>query len=343
MLDLGTAPGGAPYIVMEFLRGQPLSALMAAQPILPTPRIAGIVCQTLLALQGAHARGIVHRDLKPENIFLADTGEGDFVKLLDFGVSKVRGELSSSNLTQTGAVLGTPRFMAPGQAAGGRGVDLRVDIWAAGVVLYKALTGRYPYDADNYNALLAQILMASPPPPRAFRPDLDPALEQAILISLARDPNARFPSADAFRQVLAPFAVGGSGATVQPVAVPVPAQPAGPSGGWTPMPSGGIPAGWSPAPTGGIPGGWTPPPSGVGGPTPYPGAPTPTYGPPGQVTGAPPGQGTWASVPGTAAQSSGAIPPPKGRAMLGVVLGIAAAAVIGVTIWFIAAPPWADD
>ncbi|MBI5487383.1 MAG: protein kinase [Deltaproteobacteria bacterium] len=345
VLDLGTAPGGAPYIVMEFLRGRSLAALLAESPMLPTPRIANIVCQTLLALQGAHARGIVHRDLKPENIFLADTGEGDFVKLLDFGVSKVRGELSSSNLTQTGAVLGTPRFMAPEQAAGLRNVDHRVDIWATGVVLYRALTGRYPYDADNYNALLAQILMASPPAPRLLRPDLDPTLELAILTALARDPAARFPSADAFRQVLAPYASGGSGSTVQPAgAVPAPYPPAGPSGGWTPMPPG-TPPGWTPMPSG-APAGWTPMPTGPSaGGGPYPGPAGAAYGMPGQVAtgaGTPMVPGTWASVPGVAPAASVAVSRSGGRRTLGFVLGIGAAAAIGVTVWFIAAPPWAD-
>ncbi|MBI5502548.1 MAG: protein kinase [Deltaproteobacteria bacterium] len=346
VLDLGTAPGGAPYIVMEFLRGRSLAALLAESPMLPTPRIAGIVCQTLLALQGAHARGIVHRDLKPENIFLAETGDGDFVKLLDFGVSKVRGELSSSNLTQTGAVLGTPRFMAPEQAAGLRNVDHRVDIWATGVVLYRALTGRYPYDADNYNALLAQILMATPPAPRLLRPDLDPTLERAILTALARDPAARFPSADAFRQVLAPYASGGSGSTVQPAgAVPSPYPPAGPSGGWTPMPSG-APPGWTP-PSSATPAGWTPMPTGpAAGGGPYAGPAVMPYGMPGQVAagaGAPMVQGTWASVPGVAPEASSAGARSGSHGLLGILIGVGAAAAIGVTVWFLVAPPWEDD
>jgi hypothetical protein len=322
ILDLGTAPGGAPYIVMEFLRGRPLATLLAQMPVVPLPRIAHILCQTMLALHAAHARGIVHRDLKPENIFLVDSAEGDFAKLLDFGVSKVRGELSSSNLTQTGAVLGTPRFMAPEQAAGRRDVDHRVDIWAAGVILYRALTGRYPYDAENYNALLAQILMASPPPPHQVRPDIHPAVEAIILTALARDPGARYPTAEAFRQALAPFAV------LQPTQAPA----AGPAA-HVPSPA--------PAPCGG----WTPaaphPPTAVSAPSfamPYGG---------GSVAAPPSVQLSWGSgsVPGAVArEASAAAAPSSKRTALWVTLGaLAAVAVGGATAWLAIARPWADE
>jgi serine/threonine-protein kinase len=309
VLDLGTAQGGAPFIVMEFLRGRPLAALMAESPVLPVPRIANILCQTLLALQGAHARGIVHRDLKPENIFLVGAGGGDFVKLLDFGVSKVRGDLNTSNLTQTGAVLGTPRFMAPEQAAGRRDVDHRVDLWAAGVILYRAVTGRYPYDAENYNALLAQILMANPPPPRQVRPDLDPNLERIILFALARDPAARFASAEQFRLALLAY-VPSPSLSAQAVAT-------GPQPPYVPLPT--VPA-----------------PAVVQSPgAPSAAAPVPS------VSAAWSTAGSVAAVarPATQAQA-----PKRSRTALWLVLGLVLAAGVGSgAAWLFVSRPWEGD
>jgi serine/threonine-protein kinase len=310
VLDLGTAQGGAPFIVMEFLRGRPLAALMAESPVLPVPRIANILCQTLLALQGAHARGIVHRDLKPENIFLVGAGEGDFVKLLDFGVSKVRGELSTSNLTQTGAVLGTPRFMAPEQAAGRRDVDHRVDLWAAGVILYRAVTGRYPYDAENYNALLAQILMASPPPPRQVRPDLHPNLERIILFALARDPAARFASAEQFRQALLAFVPSPSLSAQAVAAGPRPPYVAPPTTAPAPSvaQSRGAPSGAAPVPS--VLAAWS----------------------------------TAGSVAAVARSATTAQQPQRSRTALWLVLGLILAAGVGSgAAWLFVSRPWESD
>jgi serine/threonine-protein kinase len=316
VLDLGTAPGGMPFIVMEYLRGRTLAALLEAQPVLPVPRIAHILSQALAGLAAAHARGIVHRDLKPENVFLVESAGEDFVKLLDFGISKVRGELSTSNLTQTGAVLGTPRYMAPEQAAGRRDVDHRADLWAAGVILYRALTGRLPFDAENYNALLAAILMQSPPPPRQLRPDLPPPLEAVILTALAREPDRRFASAEQFRQALQPWQAEPSGMRY---AAYVPA------------------AGAAPAPTPYTPVAW---PSGTPAPpgTPYPPGTVPapaTYGTP-----YPAGTTVDRTVAPVGAQPTGAVPA-RSRTGLWVAVGLLLAAGLGSAVaWLIVARPW---
>jgi len=327
VLDLGTAPGGAPYIVMEFLRGRPLAMLMAEQPILPVPRIANILCQTLLALGAAHARGIVHRDLKPENIFLVDMSGSDFVKLLDFGVSKVRGDLSTSNLTQTGAVLGTPRYMAPEQAAGRKDIDHRVDLWAAGVILYRAVTGRFPYDAENYNALLAAILMANPLPPRQVRPDLDPRIESIILSALTRDPGARFGSAEQFRKALAPFAAVSS---VSSAAYSMPATPRG----------------WPAATPPGHAAPLTASPSVQTAPYVQPAAlpPGPPAGGP-ALPAAPSVSMSWSaggtSVPAVGAQATVVGATKIGHRGLWIGLAVLGAGVVGSTAaWLIIAPPW---
>ena len=335
VLDLGTAPGGMPFIVMEYLRGRTLAALLEAQPVLPVSRIARILSQALAGLAAAHARGIVHRDLKPENIFLVESAGEEFVKLLDFGVSKVRGDLLTSNLTQTGAVLGTPRYMAPEQAAGRRDVDHRVDLWAGGVILYRALTGRFPFDAENYNALLAAILMQAPPSPRQFRPDLPPPLEVLILTALAREPDRRFADAERFRRALQPWLAEPSGMLYAGSA------PAGaPATGPAPSPSAYTPMPW---------------PSGT--PTP-PGAPTPPVGPGTAPTPAAPPHAGWTSpatggIPvGTLADRTVApvdaqatrTVPARRRTGLWVALGLLLAAGLGSAVaWLAITRPWKDE
>jgi serine/threonine-protein kinase len=205
VLDVGTTPGGAPFLVMEKLRGRPLSAALAEHPMLPVPRALRIARQILAGVVAAHAAGIVHRDLKPDNIFLEDQGDGrDHVKLVDFGIAKVKDDPKVSHLTRTGMLLGTPRYMSPEQVEGRRDVDHRADIWAVGVILYECLTGRFPHEAPDVPSTLAAILYGVAPPPRALRPELEPSLEAAVLCALAKDPARRFPTAEAFRAALGP-------------------------------------------------------------------------------------------------------------------------------------------
>ena len=135
VVDVGTADSGVPYIVMEHLEGHDLATVLKQGGALPVARAADYVLQACLALAEAHVAGMVHRDLKPENVFLITRGgDPDFVKVLDFGISKVRPAGAEVGLTATGVALGTPSFMSPEQSQGARHVDARADVWSLGVV-----------------------------------------------------------------------------------------------------------------------------------------------------------------------------------------------------------------
>ncbi|HEX3770698.1 MAG TPA: serine/threonine-protein kinase, partial [Polyangiaceae bacterium] len=153
VFDVGRLPSGAPYLVMEFLEGCDLGQLLEREgPTLPVGRAVHFTLQALRALHTAHAAGIVHRDMKPSNCFIIDKdGEPDFVKLVDFGISKVRAaeDGSSAQLTRTNSALGTPLYMSPEQARSPRDVDHRTDIYSVGAILYEMLAGRTPYTADT--------------------------------------------------------------------------------------------------------------------------------------------------------------------------------------------------
>ena len=194
--DHGTAEGGAPYLVMPLLYGRSLAKMLEDKPPPSQMRVIDIVCQTLMALEAAHKEKIVHRDLKPDNIFVTKMGDReDFVKLLDFGISKVIEKKSVSNLTQTGTVLGTAYYLAPEQAKGAKRIDHRVDIYAMGVILYEALTGRRPFDGDSYNEVMFKIVGEPFKQPRSLNKDILPGVEKVIFRAMAIDPNARYSSA----------------------------------------------------------------------------------------------------------------------------------------------------
>jgi eukaryotic-like serine/threonine-protein kinase len=161
VVDYGSLPDGSAYLVMELLEGQPLSDLIERREMLSVARIAAIAAQICEGLRAAHEAGIVHRDLKPENIFLSTRKAGDFVKILDFGIAKMLSQ--AEPLTRKGLIMGTPHYMSPEQAAGAA-VDARGDIYSLGVILYELATGRVPFDATHYMAVLAKH-MTEPPPP----------------------------------------------------------------------------------------------------------------------------------------------------------------------------------
>jgi hypothetical protein len=207
--DMGTASDGAPYLVMEYLEGSDVKGAIEADGRLSTKRTAHILVQALGALQAAHDVGIIHRDLKPENIFLTTKGiNPDYVKLLDFGISKFRtfDNEGVKGLTQTGTVLGTPHYMSPEQARGEQNLTPQSDIYAMGVILYQMLTGQLPFDAANYNALLIKILTEEPPPIEALNPELPPVLVGIVKRAMARDTAARFQTCAELREQLRPFA-----------------------------------------------------------------------------------------------------------------------------------------
>jgi serine/threonine-protein kinase len=207
--DLGMLDDGSPYLVMEKLVGETLADRIASEGGLPFDDVIDVLTQVLSGLVAAHEKGIVHRDIKPENIFLTKrVGCPPVAKLLDFGVSKMISPVLSGereedlDLTRTGMVMGTPFYMSPEQARGDRNLDARVDLYACGVILYEALTGRRPYTAANYNALLLQILTTSPRPARELRPALPHGFDEVLDKSMARSRDDRFQSAAEFQREL---------------------------------------------------------------------------------------------------------------------------------------------
>jgi len=201
--DIGSTPDGAPYLVMPLLTGQSLGAVLDGQKPLSLMRVVDIVCQALSALDAAHRAKIVHRDLKPDNIFVTKVGDrDDFVKLLDFGISKIMDQESVGKLTRTGTVLGTPYYMSPEQAMGSKAIDHRVDIYAMGVILYECLTGRRPFEGDTYNEVMFKIISSPFSHPRVFNPEIPSNVEEVILKAMSRDPQDRYASSTDMRQVL---------------------------------------------------------------------------------------------------------------------------------------------
>ncbi|HEY2407295.1 MAG TPA: protein kinase [Polyangiaceae bacterium] len=216
ILDFKASDGEPAFLVMERLEGGSLSQIIAQDGPLPVERVAFVASQVLAALAAAHRVQIIHRDLKPDNVFLTSiSGMRDIVKLLDFGVAKLLGSPGDQKLTQTGVVLGTPAYMAPEQARGMR-VDARADLYAVGLMMYEALTGRAPFVAENYNALLFAIQESEPFPLLDLRPDVDLRLAAIITRAMAKDLNLRFQNADAMADAIEPWTTPSS--SVQPKA-----------------------------------------------------------------------------------------------------------------------------
>ncbi|MEQ8890935.1 MAG: protein kinase [Sandaracinaceae bacterium] len=187
----GLLDDGAVFLVMELLEGETLGTRMRRGTIEPT-ELAPIVAGTCAGLHAAHSRGIVHRDLKPDNIFLCPTEHGVQVKLLDFGISKVYG---SEKLTQTGEILGTPRYMSSEQLGAEPDIDGRVDVYALGVILYEALAGRPPFLTSTPTDLIIAILNAQVVPLRSARPDVPEGVEAVVMRAMSRTRTARYDTA----------------------------------------------------------------------------------------------------------------------------------------------------
>jgi eukaryotic-like serine/threonine-protein kinase len=203
--DFGRA-GDAAYLVMEYLEGETLGAALARGG-LSYGQVIALLLPVLRATASAHKQGVVHRDIKPDNIFLALHEGGIEPKLLDFGISKVAArDGSQSSLTRTGTTMGTPRYMSFEQLAGEKDIDGRADVYAFGVILYEVLTGRPPFEAETFSALVVKMATSAPAPVASLRGDVPPALADVVRWAMERDRDARCPSIEALIGALEPFA-----------------------------------------------------------------------------------------------------------------------------------------
>ena len=210
VFDSGRLPGGSAYLVMEMLEGESLGAHLARRGRLPVVEAKAIARDIAEGVGYAHRHGIVHRDLKPDNVFLARGTDPDHpeviaVKVLDFGIAKLSGagDLSGSR-TRTGAIIGTPLFMAPEQCRGaGRVViDHRADIYALGCILHTMIAGQPPFPLEGFGEIIAAHLGELPPPLRALVPEVPPAVEALVLRLLAKRVEDRPASMDQLAQEL---------------------------------------------------------------------------------------------------------------------------------------------
>jgi serine/threonine protein kinase len=184
--DLVSSPASS-FIVMELVDGRTLQSLLAERRRLPLDETARLLGQVAAALDHAHASGVVHRDVKPANVMVEPSGH---VKVMDFGIAKAE---AGANLTATGLIMGTPNYMSPEQARGGK-VDARSDLFSLGCVLYECLTGVRPFDADTVTAILVRIVTEEPQPVDFEATGLPPAVGDVLRRAVAKDPAARFAS-----------------------------------------------------------------------------------------------------------------------------------------------------
>ncbi len=205
--DWNETQAGRSYLVMEYLQGEDLAALLARRGCLPVDEALSIFWQAASALQAAHTRGIVHRDLKPGNLFvLSDGAFPNYIKVLDFGIAKLVVDASAAFHTEPAVRMGTPAYMSPEQTVESRSVDARSDQFSLAVILYELLTGRRPFcrPGDSHDTIFHRIvteepaaLFASADSPRLLR------IEQAVRRALSKNPSLRFGSVAAFAQALA--------------------------------------------------------------------------------------------------------------------------------------------
>ncbi|MET9426140.1 MULTISPECIES: protein kinase [unclassified Streptomyces] len=320
-----------PYIVMEYVEGQPLGSVLQADiqqyGAMPADKALKVTADVLAALETSHEMGLVHRDIKPGNVMMTKRG---VVKVMDFGIARAM-QSGVTSMTQTGMVVGTPQYLSPEQALG-RGVDARSDLYSVGIMLFQLLTGRIPFDADSPLAIAYAHVQEEPVAPSSINRAVTPAMDALVARALKKNPNERFPSAAAMRdeclrllsagQTGAPVIVAGGGpvnsgagvgsAVFPPVDHTTPAP--GPHGVHTPYQPG-------PAPT--------PAPGPYGAPTPAP----PSYGYPQQAHTPAPGPAPYQQTPPPYTIAPQAAPASGGgkRGSTGVIVGglVAVLVVIG--------------
>jgi serine/threonine-protein kinase len=212
VFDFGTTPSGASYLVMEYLEGEDLDHRLRRTGKQSLASTAHVVKQVASALAATHAKGVVHRDLKPANLFVLEVeGENDFIKVVDFGISKVRA--ATTKLTGASAVMGTPNYMSPEQARGLIDeIDHRTDQWSLACIAYEMLTGRGPFVGESAASLLYQVIHEEPPPLEARAPGLPKEVERVIRRGLAKNMDGRYPNITEFARAFERAAEGAAAA-----------------------------------------------------------------------------------------------------------------------------------
>jgi len=206
--DMGS-DGGNTYLVMEFLHGEDLAQRIERLGPVGVEELADIMLPVCSAVAAAHAAGITHRDLKPQNIFLAAGTRRVLPKVLDFGISKGNDAVTQAGtLTGTGAMIGTPYYLAPEQIMDSKSAGSASDQYALGIILYECLTGKRPYDGENLFVVFQGIVGGTPKRPREYRPEIPPEMEEVVLRAMKSDPKQRFPTIEDFGRALLPFASG---------------------------------------------------------------------------------------------------------------------------------------
>jgi serine/threonine-protein kinase len=207
VMDTGVLEGGAPYLVMEYLEGADLGAVVQRRGRVSVDEAIEYVLQACEAIVEAHDLGIVHRDLKPANLFLSKRADGSpLVKVLDFGISKVEGGGSRSQLTSASVLMGSPRYMSPEQMLSAKDVDARTDVWALGVILYELVTGKPVWQADTMQGLCALIASSPAPSLRLSAPDAPEILDDVVAQCLAKSRDDRIASVADLALALEPIA-----------------------------------------------------------------------------------------------------------------------------------------
>jgi serine/threonine protein kinase len=249
VLDVGTLDSGAPYMVMEYLQGADLSAVLRERGPLPVEEAVDYLLQAMEAIAEAHTLGIVHRDLKPANLFSIQRPDGkSSIKVLDFGISKLTeaGSTGGVSVTKTSALMGSPLYMSPEQMRSSKDVDSRTDIWALGVILFELVTGRPPFMSDSVTELAIVVAIEPTPSAHALRAGSPIELDAVLFRCLEKQPRDRYRDVAEFAFALLPFAskrakasvdrISGTigGGTLRESVHPSPSSPAPPGTGTLP-------------------------------------------------------------------------------------------------------------